>query len=836
MRNTRHSLNSQFRLVALIITLFLLGGWVSSNFYVHQVISRNTDSLVLRDVVNSDIASLRNALWQSDNLLNTLMLTQDDAFRKKLEANLAESLRLVKKLKNNKYSSSANFKQKSLDLESDFLALYKTINDLLVKSEDPYWVYPMLPFINNTLLESNQEFDTACAIALQEIEHSNNGKYTTSLYKLVDEIRDLWRLKILNFRAVIIRYAGLNTTSIIAQERNIEIIQQDIDKKLEQLNTLREKNLLGLETESALDVMTYRAKKWTQDFKRLIKLRVSNKWRADIHFVKTNIVPYRDHIFNDLNILETEMSEWSKANIQQLEKATQDINKIFGILSGIAIALIILSYKLLRRSVLKPIRRISDAIVTESSVFDIAPSKLDSLEISLLLNAFNGMRAQISNRQRALEYQALHDTLTGLPNRALLEDRLKHAISTASRDDASVVVILLDLNRFKEINDTLGHSVGDSVLKISAERLESCIRGSDTVARLGGDEFAIIMNSNIEEAQAFIHRISVLLEDDMLINGQHLYISSSIGIAVYPDHGKDVGTLMQHADIAMYESKRGKKVYSIYSEVLDSNSIDNLALLGSLRAEIHKPTDQFLLNFQPQINVRNNKVVGAEALLRWTHPVYGIIPPEQIIRMAEQTGLISELTLWILEESINHCAQWYKLNMNLHVSVNLSAWNIQDPKLPEILHGLLAKHKINPSLIQLEITESTVMSDPVRAREVLYEISEMGFGVIIDDFGTGFSSLSYLKLLPVNGLKIDKSFVIDMMKDENDRIIVQSTIDLAHNLGLSVVAEGVETEAVLKELDSYGCDFAQGYYIATPLTNSEFISWLNIDEVRGRQQ
>lgn len=825
MNLNRRSLNTQFRLVAVIIAMFLVGGWILSNQYVNQVISENTKSQVLRDLVYSDIAQLRNTLWQADNLLNTLMLSPDTDLRKELEENLKISQALVKKLNGKQYHLNENLIKITQDLEEDYQQLNKNVKILLEKSKDPYWVYPMLPFIDSTLLESNQEFETASTIALQEIEGSNGSKMI-ELYKLVSAIRDTWRMKILNFRAVVIRYVGLNTEHIAAQEKNIEFIHADIEAKLARLGQYANNNELGFETENSLEIMQLRSSKWMTDFHRLIELRKSNKWRADIDFVKTHVAPEQNHMFVDLSLLENEISTWSSTNTQQLEKAAQDINKVFGVLAIISIALIALSYVLLRRSVLKPIRRISDSIAMDSTVFEVAPSKFDSLEISILLNAFKVMKGQIHNRQRALEYQALHDTLTSLPNRALLEDRLKHAISISSRRNESVIVMLLDLNRFKEINDTLGHSVGDAVLKITAERLESCLRDSDTVARLGGDEFAIIMNSDISEARILIQRITQLIEEDMLVGGQHLYVSASIGVAIYPEHGNDVGILMQHADIAMYESKRGKKPYSIYSEVLDSNSIDNLALLGALRAEIYKPTDQFDLHYQPQINVLNNKVVGAEALLRWEHPVLGIIPPEQIIRMAEQTGLISELTIWIMEQAIRHCSEWSRLGFNMHVAVNLSAWNIQDPKLPETLHKLVEKYDIDPSLIELEITESTVMNDPVRAREVLYEISKMGLGVIIDDFGTGFSSLSYLKLLPVNGLKIDKSFVIDMFNDENDRIIVQSTIDLAHNLGLSVVAEGVEEKDALNILREYRCDFAQGYYFSRPLTSDGLIDWL----------
>jgi len=821
----RQSLNKQFKIVTVVIALFLLGGWILSNQYVNNTISRNTKSLALRDEVNSEIANLRLSLWQTDNLLNNLMLTQDQEHKRQLNERLRASKQIVLKLKNVHYNNGTEFQRSVDDIQYDNHALQHDIEYLLRKSTDPYWVYPMLSYID-ILLDSNEGFETACTLALQEIVAMKQERISTRLYRLVVKIRSQWRLKILNFRAVVIRYAGLNTKNIVIQERNIAIIQRGIKENLLQLEAYKKKGMLGLVTATSLNTMQQSAEKWDKDFINLTVLRKSSKWRRDIQYIKTNISPKQHHLLKDLLLIENRIAKWSSSNIVQLENTTHQINSLFGFLSGMAILLTLSSYILLKRSVLKPIKRISDTISTENSYYNISSRQFDSMEISLLIDAFNGMRKQINNRQKALEYQALHDSLTGLPNRALLEDRLKVSISVALRNNSKVIFMLLDLNRFKDINDTLGHSAGDSVLKISAQRLEACLRETDTVARLGGDEFAIITNGDLDEACALIMRISLCVEEDMLINEQHLYISSSIGVAVYPEHGRDVETLIQHADIAMYESKRGKKKYAIYSEKLDANSIDSLALLGSLRGEIYKPTKQLLLNYQPQIDIKTNRVIGVEALLRWTHPVFGNIPPEEIIRMAEQTGLISELTKWIIEEAFKHCSMLNSLGLDMHVAINLSAWNIQDPNLPNTLGLLLNKYKIDPTLIELEITESTVMRDPVRAREVLDEISEMGFGVFIDDFGTGFSSLSYLKLLPVNSLKIDKSFVIEMMRDDNDKIIVQSTIELAHNLGLSVVAEGVEDKETLESLSELNCDYVQGYYLSVPLSSKDLIGWL----------
>ena len=455
-----------------------------------------------------------------------------------------------------------------------------------------------------------------------------------------------------------------------------------------------------------------------------------------------------------------------------------------------------------------------------------------SKEINILVKAFNNMRKQVHHRQMVLEFQAMHDSLTGLPNRALLQDRLEQAIKQADRDDIGMSLLLLDLDRFKDINDTLGHPVGDIVLRKVSRRLEDCLRSSDTVARLGGDEFAILTSYiNRSQVESFINRIIKDVEKVIMIDDQKLYVGLSVGIASYPKDGLDADTLIQHADIAMYSAKRENKNQEFYDPEKDYYSADNLTLLADLKAEFKKPSDKILLYFQPQIDLNTGKISSIESLIRWNHSTHGFLPAEQIVRMAEQTGLITELTYWVLRESINEFAKWCKHDITL--SINLSVWNLQDPELIPFILGVLKAASVPPRKISFEITESAVMNDPVRAREVLKNLDQLGFDLAIDDYGTGFSSLAYLKLLPVKYLKIDKSFVVDMLDDEDDAIIVHSTIELAHNLGLSVIAEGVESQDTLSKLRELNCDFAQGYFIAKPMPCNELQKWVSDFKVGG---
>jgi diguanylate cyclase (GGDEF)-like protein len=446
-------------------------------------------------------------------------------------------------------------------------------------------------------------------------------------------------------------------------------------------------------------------------------------------------------------------------------------------------------------------------------------------EIQNLVDAFKEMHRQVHSRQEALEHQAMHDALTGLPNRILLNDRLTVAIENAKRMNRSLSLVMIDLNRFKEINDTLGHHVGDHLLVQVGHRLSNLLRGSDTVARLGGDEFAIILpDISKSHMLELASRIVSELENVYEVENKPLYVGASLGIATYPDHGDSARVLLQHADVAMYDAKRANIGIALYDKNKDKHHTDQLALLTDLRHAIEN--NLLDIYFQPLYSIADRAVTGMEALLRWNHPQLGAISPDQIIPLAEQSGVIKNLTLWILENSIIALSKWREQKLPLSLSVNISVWDLQNPMLEKHIADLLNRWRIPSGSLELEITESDMMSDPERAQGVLHRLNKMGLSISIDDYGTGFSSLAYLKQLPVKNIKIDKSFVTEMSMDENDAVIVRSTIDLAHNLGFRVTAEGVENEDTLHLLEILGCDMVQGYYFTQPLSGSQIVEWL----------
>jgi diguanylate cyclase (GGDEF)-like protein/PAS domain S-box-containing protein len=439
-----------------------------------------------------------------------------------------------------------------------------------------------------------------------------------------------------------------------------------------------------------------------------------------------------------------------------------------------------------------------------------------------------GFILDITERKRAEEtirHMTYHDQLTGLPNGALLHERLRLAILDARRERQPLALLLMNVDRFREINHTLGHQNGDRVLLELAYRLGDVLGEPDRVARLRGDEFALLLpGADANLARQVAAKVLKALEQPFVVERLPIEIGASVGISVRPEHGDEAEILLQRADMAMQAAKRLSGGCVVYSAECDPYDPRRLALLGELRRAIE--ADQLVLHYQPKVDLKTRAVVGAEALVRWRHPKRGMVPPDQFIPLAEQGGLIKPLTRWVLDHALTQCETWTRDRPKIPVAVNLSARNLHDPQLVEQVAGLLASRGVAPELLQLELTESAVMTDPVRAGEILGVLQASGVGISIDDFGTGYSSLAYLRRLPVSELKIDKSFVMGMAHGDEDTAIVRSTNDLGHNLGLSVVAEGVEDESTLDLLGSFGCDAAQGFYMGRPMPPDDLARWL----------
>ncbi|MGH1484608.1 MAG: sensor domain-containing protein [Cellvibrionaceae bacterium] len=441
-----------------------------------------------------------------------------------------------------------------------------------------------------------------------------------------------------------------------------------------------------------------------------------------------------------------------------------------------------------------------------------------------------GVTRDTTERRRyvdRLEYQATHDILTGLPNRVKLQSVVNATIE-AKKEGESLALIIIDLDSFKEINDTLGHHVGDHIIKGIGPRIKHQVTSlHGTIARLGGDEFAILLPNvdSARHAHIIAEQILSSIRKDFFIDEMAIELRASLGISLYPNQANDFSTLMRYADVAMYTAKQAMTSIEVYNPDADRHSPKRLSLMSELGKAIRE--SQLTLYYQPKIDVHTKEMVGVEALSRWIHPTMGFVSPAEFIPIAEMTDMINEMTEWVLDESLQQVRRWQGKGLNIKVAVNISARNLLNDTILQKIEWLLHRYALPPSCLELEITESTIMNNADRSLKILEQINNLGIDLSIDDFGTGYSSLAYLKKLPVRWLKIDYAFIINMLEDEQDQIIVNSTINMAHNLGLSVVAEGVENQEILSRLSSMQCEQAQGYHIARPMPADELEEWYN---------
>jgi len=582
---------------------------------------------------------------------------------------------------------------------------------------------------------------------------------------------------------------------------------------------------MPLRIQSALGKMSYQSNSWTSE---------SNE-----KFITIN------HVLNDINDTPAINILMQKDISSTHESFSRSRMLIILFVSCITLVAVFLFLYIFEKSMLRPLNRLAKQftkIKTNKNNFGDQLQLEGGPEIVSLTENFNGLSNKLAKMYQKLEEMAFTDQLTALPNRSRLHEILDFHTSQNQRNDTPFTLFMMDLDRFKSVNDTLGHHAGDLLLQQVSDRLKKLLRKSDyvslvteqeseffksdVIARLGGDEFAIVLPAIGEEENAknIAHKIHLAMQEPFVINNLNFNVGVSIGIAICPIHAANAEHLMQYADVAMYQAKEKQSGYAIFSAKLDDNNKKLRTLDADLRKAIHE--NSLSLAYQPKIDLHSNKVVGVEALLRWTHEEHGFIPPDQFIPIAEQSELINEVTDWVINTALQQKSRWNDEGIELSIAINLSAKNLLNDNLIPNIKNQLQKYEVAAETLYLELTETAVMSDPTHAIIVMRQLYDMGVRISIDDFGTGYSSLSYLKQLPVDEIKIDRSFVRDMEHDGNDAIIVQSTIDLAHNMGLRVIAEGVENSVILSELSNRTCDLAQGYYMAKPMTNSDLLDWL----------
>lgn len=832
---TGKSVRRQYLLLALCMALVVMSYTWYTGVWVERT-AQTSISHIEQRITAADLNNrIRRAVISADNALDLFLLSPAEHSRAEFYAELRSAELSVNELQASAWASESAILQELRGMPPLLNSMHSAGNQIMNVRQTANLMYPAMRLANGEMLEANRDMLTQADAAIAfYARHKNLSSLQRDVWMRLVEARDAWLRTIISYRLFIINRTGSLYEHVL--QNQIDDVNLHYKKALSALRELTELNRqqrLDLEVSHAIEEMQSQAPHWYKGFEEVVRIDREGIWRGDISLINDVINPLFHELYEILDKVDNELKQTSNIDlVEQTQISRSIIHSLWGMALFVLLVAVI-SLIVLEVNFIRPIARVARSLKAEAQghdTYDLPDVK--ATEIRDLTDAFQELRQQVHTRQLALEHIAMHDSLTSLPNRALLMDRLNQSIVSAQRRKRSLALLMLDLDRFKEINDTLGHQTGDALLQQVGARLRNVLRDSDTVARLGGDEFAVLLpNVNDTNALRIAGAIHEKLEKVYEVYEHSLYVGVSIGIAVFPQHGETAEILLQHADVAMYMAKRANSGMTVYDVDRDEHSVSHLSVLSDLRSAVEN--EEFILQYQPTLSMRDSKIAGAEALIRWRHPRQGLIMPEEFINVAEQTGLIKRISNWVLDTAIRDCHLLHKKGHKLKMSVNLSVWDIQDPNIGANITRKLEKWGLSANYLTLEITERVMMAEPERARQVLTELDNMGVQVVIDDFGTGFSSLVYLKQLPVSMLKVDKSFVIDMMKDDSDAAIVHSIVELAHNLGLETVAEGVENDQTWSWLRTWDCDYAQGYYISHPLSFIEFEHYLETYEVHN---
>ncbi len=689
--------------------------------------------------------------------------------------------------------------------------------------------YPSMAVSENEILPARDAIYSIFNISIDEADDQLLIQSNKEAYEILINGQKMWNSVISTYRLYLAnKFGAIDDSQLASQEHHLDMLLEKMFEYSAELQKRVGDNEYSIESINELKKLPQQLKNWANGFAKVKAIHHSDAWRADAAFMRNTILPLVNIIIENLRSFDELIYVKNRHYVKDMALVSEQQSFYLVMMVFVFIAYSLVVYIFLKRLVFNPLEQFSNSI--RSQAFSLDEKELIRLaytkETFFLIDSFINMHQQNLARRNELSYQAMHDSLTGLPNRKALMISLEQNIKVSNREHKSMSFFMLDLNKFKEVNDTLGHHIGDQLLVQVGERIKSLLREVDLVARLGGDEFSIVLPGTKKKDAALVaHKINTALKKSFEVAEYSLHIGASIGITEYPSDGDSANILMQHADVAMYHCKHNKTEFSFYDMKRDSHSIEALALTQDLKQALKEKT--LTLYYQPKLQVSDQTPVGSEALLRWSHPVVGFVSPEHIIELAEGSGLIDELTLFIIDQGLADQKKLLKHYEYLQIAINLSVHNLKNEAFVTDVAKLIEKHEIDATTITFEITENAMMADPEKSINMMNNLTQLGVRLSVDDFGTGFSSLAYLKKLPVSELKIDRSFVNDIATDPSDKVIVQSTIELAHNLGLSVVAEGVEDDESLRLLKKMGCDVTQGYYFSKPLPFKYYAQWLD---------
>ncbi len=804
-----YSLRQRYLFVSFIIVLLIFAfAWMAQS-YVSKSSAQHRQGTEQHHQIRQYNRQLQFEVLQIEKGLEDFMWTPSEKLRDMVHHHIDRALHHYDLLRRYEWSIHNKMEKQLGDFAPDLKSLHTTIDrvmDLRLEKDT-----------ENPMLEEVEQKVTAASSHLthlsQELRHSS---YTVSLQ--LETSLELWQQLHHKYNGYLNDKTSENVSGkSLFELHQTEALYKQLHKMLEGLST-HPQITAHPKHEQRLNELTEVLSLWHLSYEVLKLGRDTSSWRGDILFLKHTLAPQFAHLREYLGKLDVTIDNYYRNDIISLGEVANTTAKVVWLLSLLGLVVISVAYLYFQRTVLQPIATIAAALKTDAEGEQEAPlPEVHNLETRHLIEAYDEMRHQVQDRQQALEHIAMHDSLTALPNRYQLMGTLQAMCETFRSEGAVFAVMMLGLDRFKEVNDTLGQKTGDDILKKFGQRLRILLRDHDNVARYASDEFAVVLHhTNKEEALYVARKIRNEMDLPFELDDINLSVSCSIGIALFPDHGQNSQELTRRANIAMAIAKQHKTGVATYEERYDTTSVERISLAGKLRQAIQ--SDALHLCYQAQYSAHNKKLSGLEVLCRWEDDEQGPINTDEFIPVAEQTGQIHDLTRWVIKTAIQQAMQWLGRGLDFGVlSINISAFNLHAPNFISMLEKQLKLWDFPVAKLMLEVTESAMMVDPEHAIKTMRKLHELGVKLSIDDYGTGFSSLAYVKQLPVHELKIDKSFVMDMTHNENDAVIVRSTIDLAHNLGLKVVAEGVDSQEKADLLEILDCDYLQGFHLGIPV-------------------
>ncbi|MDH5786163.1 MAG: EAL domain-containing protein [Chromatiales bacterium] len=802
-----YSLRQRYLFVSTIVVSLIFAFAIFAQHYVNQSSQQHNHNIEMRQQAAYQIRQLRDEILSIEKGLEAFMWGPDMVLRQEVHHNIDSALFYFGQLRKHQWFIDRKLNNELGDFELDIKSLHITLDRVMDLRQGNKEIALQNDEQHHHLNQAMQRFGSHANALQQLLQSSTQLESTIALWQqLRQEINSYINSPVEEERP--------------SQEEAITELHRELHSALGSFSDIPQLEKSS-EGQQLLREMREAMGQWHQSFDTLRYNNDSGDRHALTHYLKRTVSPHLDHIWEYIHELEVSIEKYATRDTATLERVATTIVKFVWGLSSFGLLVIGVAFVYFQRTVLQPIATIATALKVDASSDDgksVALPQVYNLETRHLIDAYEEMRQQVQDRQSALEHIALHDSLTGLPNRYQMMKNLQSLCEGAAKDGAIFSVVMLGLDRFKEINDTLGQKTGDDILMKFGRRLRTILRESDMVSRFASDEFAVLLlNTDRDEALYVAHKIRKEMESPFDVDGISLSISCSMGIALYPSHSNERNELTRLATIAMASAKQHKVGIMVYDERYDTASVERISLAGLLREALRQ--DKLKLHYQAQFATHNGKLSGLEALCRWEDSERGPINPELFISVAEQTGQVHRLTQWVLDGALQQAMKWHNRGLDFGIlAVNISAFNLHAHNFLTMLESLLAKWEFPAQRLMLEVTETAMMIDPDQAILTMREIHALGVKLSIDDYGTGFSSLAYVKQLPLHELKIDKSFVMDMDKSENDAIIVRSTIDLAHNLGLKVVAEGVDSKEKAELLEILNCDYLQGHYMGIPVS------------------